>query len=71
MNPENVVSRFGIYVGRWDGTGLGRNAQNLLKGLTRLLEDRELRTRLGKEGRQWGNRDSQSIKFLVIFQRSL
>ena len=66
LNPENVVSRFGIYVGRWDGTGL-EGMPKFVEGLTRLLEDKELRTRLGKEGRQWVTKTHNKSQFLEAF----
>ena len=66
VNPENVVDRFGIYVGRWDGTGL-EGMPKFIEGLTRLLEDKELRTRLGKEGRQWVTDIHSKSKFLEAF----
>jgi glycosyltransferase involved in cell wall biosynthesis len=67
VDPEGVVSRFGIYVGRWDGTGL-EGMPKFVEGLTRLLEDRDLRTRLGKEGRQWVSQTHNKSRFLETFQ---
>ena len=66
VNPESVVSRFGIYVGRWDGTGL-EGMPKFVEGLTRLLEDKDLRTRLGKEGRQWVTDTHNKSRFLEAF----
>ena len=66
LDPENAVSRFGIYVGRWDGTGL-EGMPKFVEGLTRLLEDKELRTRLGKEGRQWVTETHNKSRFLEAF----
>ena len=66
LNPENVVARFGIYVGRWDGTGM-EGIPKFIEGLTRLLEDKELRTRLGKEGRQWVTDTHSKSSFLEAF----
>ena len=68
LDPENVVSRFGIYVGRWDGTGL-EGMPKFIEGLTRLLEDKELRTRLGKEGRQWVTETHNKSRFLAAFDK--
>ena len=67
VNPESVVSRFGIYVGRWDGTGL-EGMPKFVEGLTCLLEDKELRTRLGKEGRQWVTDTHNKSRFLEAFK---
>ena len=61
-----MVSRFGIYVGRWDGTGL-EGMPKFVEGLTCLLEDKELRTRLGKEGRQWVTETHNKSRFLEAF----
>ncbi|MDY7015733.1 MAG: glycosyltransferase family 4 protein [Cyanobacteriota bacterium] len=66
VNPQDVVSRFGIYVGRWDGSGM-ESIPKFVEGLTRLLEDRELRTRLGKEGREWVAQNHNRVRFLEAF----
>jgi glycosyltransferase involved in cell wall biosynthesis len=66
VNPQDVVSRFGIYVGRWDGSGMDSIPQ-FIDGLTRLIEDRELRTRLGKEGREWVLANHNKSRFLEAF----
>ncbi len=66
VDPESVVSRFGIYVGRWDGTGL-EGIPEFAKGLARLLEDKDLRTRLGKEGRKWVRETHNKSRFLQSF----
>ncbi len=52
VNPENLVSRFGVHVGnfRYDG----REAiPYFIKGLTQLLENENMREELGKAGRKW------------------
>jgi len=51
-DPERTASRFGAYVGRWDGDGTaGLDAyESALRGL--LLDD-ERRARLGRGGRAW------------------
>ena len=66
VNPESVVSRFGIYVGRWDGTGL-EGMPKSVEGLTRLLKDKDLRTRLGKEGCEWVTENHNKSRFLTTF----
>ena len=68
VNPEDVVSRFGIYVGRWDGSGM-ESIPKFVEGLTRLLEDHDFRTRLGKEGRQWVSQIHSKSHFLEVFQQ--
>jgi glycosyltransferase involved in cell wall biosynthesis len=52
VDTEQVVSRFGIYAGSFPGDGLA-GLPSLRAGLERLLGDRELRERLGREGREW------------------
>ena len=66
VNPENVVSRFGIYVGRWEGSGM-EGMPKFIEGLTRLIEDKELRTRLGKKGREWVTQTHSKATFLQAF----
>jgi len=66
VNPQDVVSRFGIYVGRWDGSGMD-SIPKFIDGLTRLIKDRELRTRLGKEGREWVLANHDQSQFLAAF----
>lgn len=66
LDPENVVSRFGIYVGRYDGTGM-EGIPKFIEGLKTLLEDKELRTRLGKEGRKWVEENHNKSRFVEVF----
>ncbi|MTJ12499.1 glycosyltransferase family 4 protein [Anabaena sp. UHCC 0187] len=66
LDPENVVSRFGIYVGRYDGTGM-EAIPKFVEGLKTLLEDKELRTRLGKEGRKWVTENHNKERFVKVF----
>ena len=66
VNPEDVVSRFGIYVGHWEGSGM-EAMPKFIEGLTRLIEDKELRTRLGKKGREWVTQTHSKAPFLQAF----
>jgi glycosyltransferase involved in cell wall biosynthesis len=66
QNPEDVASRFGVYVGRWEGTGL-QGLSAFTGGLRRLLESAPLRERLGAEGRQWVTTTHSSSRFLEAF----
>jgi len=66
VNPEDVVSRFGIYVGRWDGTGQ-EGIPKFVEGLTQLMKDKQLRVRLGKEGRDWASKTHCKASFLEGF----
>lgn len=66
VDPESVVSRFGIYVGHWGGTGL-EGMPKFVEGLNRLLSDQTLRTHLGQEGRRWVMQTHSSSSFLAAF----
>jgi glycosyltransferase involved in cell wall biosynthesis len=52
VDTERVTSRFGIYVGNFEGDGMAA-LPSLRAGLARLLDDHQLRRRLGDEGRAW------------------
>lgn len=67
QDPEAVVSRFGYYVGRFDGNG--RDAlPRFAEALARLLRDREERARLGREGRAWVAATHNPARFLEAFR---
>ncbi len=66
QNPEEVASRFGVYVGRWDGTGL-EGLPAFAGGLRRLLGSAPLRERLGAEGRHWVAATHSRSRFLKAF----
>ena len=66
MNPGSVVSKFGIFAGRFDGNGLD-SLPSLTAGLERLLSDAELRRRLGKEGRRWVEAAHNRRRFIEAF----
>lgn len=51
-DTDGVASRFGVFAGRFGGDGLAA-LPSLRDGLRRLLEQHELRHRLGHEGRAW------------------
>ncbi|MGF1492530.1 MAG: glycosyltransferase family 4 protein [Microcoleaceae cyanobacterium] len=68
VDPENVVSRYGIYVGRWEGTGMAA-IPYFVDGLKRLLESPELRHRLGKAGREWVENTHNQRNFLRGFKQ--
>jgi glycosyltransferase involved in cell wall biosynthesis len=67
QNPEDVVSRFGAYVGRFDGDGLDA-LPRFSEALQRLLPDAATRARLGKEGRAWVNETHNPARFLNAFR---
>jgi len=52
VDPGGVVSRYGIFAGRFDGTGLAA-LPALEAGLGRLLNEPGLRSALGKRGAAW------------------
>lgn len=66
QDPCGLVSQFGIYAGRWDGTGL-EGIPALATGLRRLLLDRHLRTKLGRAGREWVSETHNRSRFLAAF----
>ena len=66
-NPEGLVSRFGVFVGRWDGTGL-EGLPAFGEALKMLLHDTAMRVRLGKEGRAWVAETHSPVHFLRAFR---
>ena len=68
VNPEEVVSQFGIYVGRHDGDGR-TSIPHFVKGLRQLLEDGKLRDRTGKQGRAWVEKIHNKNHFLQVFRQ--
>lgn len=67
QNTEDVVSRFGVFVGRWDGTGL-EGLPRFCEALEMLLHDTAMRVRLGKEGRAWVAETHNPARFLRAFR---
>ena len=67
QNPEDLVSRFGIYVGRWDGDGLDA-LPHFSEALKQLLQDTATRLRLGKEGRAWVTETHSPARFLSAYR---
>ena len=67
VDPEEAVSRFGIYVGRHDGDGRS-SIPHFVEGLRTLLDDHQLRNRLGKEGRAWVEKIHNKDHFLQVFR---
>jgi glycosyltransferase involved in cell wall biosynthesis len=67
QNPEEVVSRFGVYVGRHDGDGRA-SLPRFAEALARLMSDSETRLRLGREGRAWVERTHGTGRFLEAFR---
>lgn len=68
VDSENVVSRYGIYVGRWDGTGR-ESIPRFVEGLRRLLDNKELRDSLAKQGKNWVKNTHSKSQFLAAFNK--
>jgi glycosyltransferase involved in cell wall biosynthesis len=68
VNTGFVVSRYGIYTGRFEGSGMdGINA--FRQGLQALLGDPNLRRELGGNGRAWVQSTHSREAFLAAFFR--
>lgn len=65
-NQESVASRFGIFVGLWEGDGMD-SLPHFASALYELLEDPILRYRLGREGRDWVEKTHNGTNFLTAF----
>ena len=66
QDPEGVTSRFGAYVGSWEGSGEdGIGA--FVEAVESLLEDSDRRERLGEEGRAWARATHTRERFLATF----
>lgn len=62
VDPEGVVSRFGVRVEGAEGDGLAASPR-FAAGLEHLLEDAALRARLGREGRRWVSSTHSADRF--------
>jgi glycosyltransferase involved in cell wall biosynthesis len=67
-NQEDIVSRFGIFIGTHNGDGMA-SLPYFAAGLERLIEDVGLRNHLGKAGREWVLRTHNEINFLEQFKK--
>jgi glycosyltransferase involved in cell wall biosynthesis len=66
VDPDTVVSRFGLFTGRAPGTGT-ELLPRFEEALRRLLEDVALRTMLGRAGREWVEATHATATFLAAF----
>ena len=66
VNPGFMVSRHGVYAGRFDGDGM-QALPSLRAGMQRLLESAELRRELGVRGRSWIRSTHSRERFLDGF----
>jgi glycosyltransferase involved in cell wall biosynthesis len=68
QNPGFVVSRYGIYTGRFDGSGM--DSLDAFSGaLHTLLDNPNLRRDLGDNGREWVEATHSRDRFLESFER--
>lgn len=68
VDPQGVVSAYGIYTGYWEGTGL-EGLPRFRAGLQKLIHDHDLRNRLGREGREWVQRTHTPELFYDAFKQ--
>lgn len=68
QDPGFTVSRFGIFVGRYDGTGM-EGLDAFANAVRRLLCDSETTRKLGMEARQWVNAIHNKDEFLARFSQ--
>lgn len=66
QDPDGVTSRFGRYVGRWDGSGLDA-LDAFADAIESLVDDDGLRLGLGAEGREWARANHTPARFLEAF----
>lgn len=67
VEAGGLVERYGIYAGRFDGSGLDA-LPSLTAGLKRLLADHPWRRTLGQEGRRWVAETHNPARFLEAFR---
>lgn len=67
QDPEGITSRFGAYVGQWHGSGM-EAVDAFSDGIERLLDDRDLRLRLGAAGRDWARANHTPERFLAALR---
>jgi glycosyltransferase involved in cell wall biosynthesis len=70
VDPGNVVSRFGIYAGQFDGAGMDALGP-LTAAVERMLSDHEMRVGLGRAGRVWVRETHSWPRFVACFNRLL
>ena len=66
VDPEELTSRYGIYVGNFPGSGR-ESISKFVEALTKISQDMELRDRLGREGREWLENLHNKQRFLSAF----
>jgi len=63
-----LAERFGVYTGRFDGTGM-ESLPAFEAGLRHLLENPAERERLGREGRDWVRQNHNAHRFIYSFHK--
>ncbi|MCZ7588718.1 MAG: glycosyltransferase [Gaiella sp.] len=66
QDPESVTSRFGAYVGSWEGSGLDA-LDTFADAVQQLLDDEDVRLGLGAAGRDWVRANHTPERFLAEF----
>jgi glycosyltransferase involved in cell wall biosynthesis len=68
VNTGFTVSRYGVYTGRFDGSGI-ESMDAFRAGLETLLANEGLRAELGRKGREWVRSTHSLENFLTAFDR--
>ena len=68
VDPEQIVSRYGIFVGKYSGAGLTSVAA-FSRAVSELLSNSNRRCELGASGRAWVRRTHSRARFLAGFFR--
>lgn len=66
VDPEGIVSKFGLYVGDYPGSGR-ESIPQFVAAISRLMEDEELRMKLGQSGQKWVESTHNLERFLAAF----
>jgi glycosyltransferase involved in cell wall biosynthesis len=68
VDSGDIAPRFGVYTGRFDGTGM-EALPALAEGLDRLLRDRAHAAELARAGRAWVTTEHSTARFFEAFDR--
>lgn len=68
VDPGGIVSRFGIYAGRYDGMGM-EALDPLTSAIDRMLSSADLRLQLGRAGRRWVRETHNWTNFMASFRQ--
>lgn len=70
QNTEGLAARFGAFVGRWDGDGLG-SVEAFVNAIRDLVASTEKRRSLGAAGRRWVQATHSREQFLEHFRAAV